>query len=337
MKIPQTLTLRQIVFGGLLLAAVVGLGIELIAFAPYFLERPLNDYAIYARWGSAARSGIWNPPEQYNPYPLPTTLWIFVPLSLLPDWFKVVWTIGPYLILLYLYGKPGLIWWVFYPMMVQGGVGQMDAWLLLPLAWVLDRRPWLAGIGAVLLLFKPQIAWLTVLAAFVLWLVQRDKKNLGAFVITLAVLYIPAFVLDPLWFARMLQPMSVRAREFLLPTRGATIWGWWWHGDWAVWLIPLWVLLAIVLAARVIKPKPLHTAQLVNLLITPVLYASNLSMLIPTIRRTRDIILLTCVSWFGVLLDNLFGGFGGVYILLPLTALWLLSEPKILRAQAQAA
>ncbi|TAH49584.1 MAG: hypothetical protein EYC68_16865 [Chloroflexota bacterium] len=331
------LSWRKALVGLILVIAFVVLGIELATLGQQWIASPLIDYDVYVQRGVAARQGIFFPAEKENPYPLPTTLFVFIPLSFLPPWFKIIWTLGPYLILLFLFGRAGILWWLYYPMMIQGATGQMDGWLWIPLLWLFENRPGWAGIGAVLLLFKPQLAWLTVLVGLIFWIARRDRVNLFAFTIAFLILWMPSFIIRPLWPLEVIAPILQRANESILPTRGATLWGWvWWYGGWLVWFVPLLLALMGFLAYRVVRAKPLQTAQCIDLLITPVLYPSNMVMLVPILKKPREILILVAASWFAVALDGIFNVFGGAYVILPLTTLWLLSNPKIVQTLGKA-
>lgn len=332
------MTRRNLVLGLMLAFALGALGVVLFTLGRNWVASPLIDYDVYVERGLSARRGVFFPPEKENPYPLPTTLFVFVPLSYLPPWFKIVWTIGPYLLLLMLFGRMGILWVLYYPMLIQSATGQMDAWLWVPLIWLLDNRRRWAGIGAVLLLLKPQLAWLPVLIALILWLKHRDRENLLVFGTLFLVLWLPSFVIRPLWLLEVVHPLLLRANESIIPTRGASIWGWVsWYGGWLLWFVPFVLGLAAYLAYRTARTKPLHTAQCVNLLLTPVLYASNMVMLIPLVKGTRNIVLLVLASWLGVMLDGLFNVFGGAYVVLPLTTLWLLTNPALLERRTPVA
>jgi len=324
-----TINQRAAILFILLVIVLIVFLIELAVLAPEFFARPPNDYDIYAHWGLAERLG----PEKYsywlvNYYPLPTTLWVFVPLSLLPNWFAIIWTIAPFLFALWLFRKPGVILWLYYPLLVQTGIGQLDGWLLLPLYWLIEDRPWLAGVGAVLVLFKPQLAFVTVAYALLSWVIRRDWRNLRAFAITLAIIYLPAFIVNPLWLLTMLDRMHVRANESLLPTRGASLWAWIWRGGITLWFLPIVGLLATVLVLYIFvrRGKRMQAAQLLGLLVTPVLYAANFVTIIPILKTPRQILILTIISWVGVVMDTLAGGWGGAYAIIPITALFLLAR-----------
>ncbi len=287
MPLQFKIAIRQLVVSALLVIAGFVLLAEFFALIPNFTAHLPNDYGAYMRWGMVERLG----PDQYyyalpNYYPLPTTLWVFVPLSLLPTWFSLVWMVVPFLFTLWLFKKSGGVLWLYYPMMVQAAVGQLDGWLLLPLLWLIENRPWFAGIGAVLVLFKPQLSFFTVLFALVFWVFKRDWRNLGAFAATLTVIYLPAFIADPFWVFTMLDKMQIRANENLLPTRGATLWAWAWHGGVTLWLLPLVAIAAAALVLYVfrVRGKPFQAMQLLGLLTIPVLYASNLVTIVPILK-----------------------------------------------------
>jgi hypothetical protein len=327
MRLQIKSTWRSAITFALLAIGIAILLYELEQSVPVLLARRGTDYTLYVQWGSEYSPLEHSGASVPNYYPLPTTLWVFLPLSLLPNWFTLVWTFVPFLFLLWLFRKSGIILWLSYPMLIQGSVGQMDGWLLLPLYWLFTNRPRLAGIGAALLLFKPQLAFLTILYALLAWLIRRDWHNFGAFIITLAILYLPAFVVNPLWPLIMLERMKIRASEPLLETRGASLWAWIWHGGWTLWLLPIVALIAAALVIYVfmIRRRQIQAVHLLGLMVTPVLYSSNFVTIIPMLKTTRQIATLTTISWVGVVIDILAGGWGGAYVVIPLTALWLLA------------
>ena len=320
---------RLALTSALFVTALFALLIELSKFVPEWSAHPPNDYGIYVHWGTADRLG----PEKYayalpNYYPRPTTLWVFVPLSILPNWFALFWTIVPLFFTLWLFKKPGVILWLYYPMLVQAATGQIDGWLLVPLLWLIENLPWFAGIGAALVLFKPQLSFAIVLFALIFWLSKKDVRNLSAFAATLCVLYLPAFITNPRWPLEMIDNMQVRANESILPTRGASLWAWAWHGGITLWLLPIAGITAIALVYYVfsVRGRRFQAVQLLGLLIMPVLYVSNFVTIIPLLKTPRQIVLLTVVSWIAVAIDTFAGGWGGAYALIPLAALYLLAR-----------
>jgi hypothetical protein len=179
-----------------------------------------------------------------------------------------------------------------------------------------------------LVLFKPQLAVFTVAYMFVHWLVQRNWSNLGTFLIALAIVYIPSFFVCPTWIPTMLNVSSGRTGESNMLTRGASLWAWLWHGDWTLWLLPIIsiIVIGLLIYVFIVQKKRAQAAQCFNLLVMPVLYASSSVTLLSILRTRRQLIILTIISWVAVLLDTFAGGFGGVYILLPITALILLAR-----------
>jgi hypothetical protein len=327
---PIKITWRSAITFAILAFGIAILLYELGQSVPVLLARRGTDYTLYVQWGSEYSPDEHSDVLVPNYYPLPTTLWVFLPLSLLPNGFILVWTFVPFLFPLWLFRKSGIILWLSYLMLVQAGVGQMDGWLLLPLYWLFENRPRLAGFGAALLLFKPQLAFLTILYASLTWLIHRDWHNLAAFIITLAILYLPAFVVNPLWPLVMFARMKVRASESLLETRGASLWAWVWHGGWTLWLLPIVALIAagLVIYVFVIRRKQIQTAHLLGLMVTPVLYSPNFVTVIPMLKTTRQIATLTVISWVSVVFDILAGGWGGAYFIIPIAALILLAHDR---------
>lgn len=314
------------------LFAIVGLLliVEIILFLPRVLEvwQPY-DYWQYTQMGNAVRQGQ-NPFGPGRFYPLPTILWIFVPLSLLPDWFRLVWVVAPFAFVLILFRRQAISLFAFLPLWFVVSDGMLDGWLLLPFAWLLqDRKIW-AGLGAALVLFKPQLVILAVLYAFVHWFVMRDWKNLGVFVTAMTIFYVPSFMINPNWIAQMLAVLPERAAQTttLLPTMTASVWSWKELGymGWFV-VIIVWVI-TIALAWRVwrVSESRIAICQLLNLILNPILFASNFVTVIPTVRGQKPILIVVGLSWFAFGLDKLIGNFGGGYALIPLAALYFLTR-----------
>ncbi|MEW5719792.1 MAG: hypothetical protein AB1817_14270, partial [Chloroflexota bacterium] len=90
-------TRRKWMIALLIVAGVIG-AIELFLFLPRVLQvwYPY-DYGRYVAMGNALRAD----PHSYGAhpidtwYPLPAQLWVFVPLSFMPDWFRLIWVLFP--------------------------------------------------------------------------------------------------------------------------------------------------------------------------------------------------------------------------------------------------
>lgn len=317
-------SLRSIVSGAaLMIASVILLYIVISEWHRIVTWTP-GDYGYYfLSWGQDAQKGIYN----YR-YPLPALLWIFLPLSLLPTWFALVWTVLPFLIVLYMFGKKGIAVWLSYPFLLQATFGNLDGLLLLPTYWLIRDDSRRAGVSAALLSLKPQLAIFLVPFMIYRWLRTHNWNSLLLFCSAMALLYLPAFLIDPSWPAKMIIEDQVRATEPIQTTRGATLWGWWWHGDWMVWALPLVVALIVVLVIGAFRSewKQARTVHLLDLMSVPVLYTISLVGVIPTLENsTFHLLTFTAVSWVGVAIDTLAGGWGGAYVLIPLTSLVLLA------------
>lgn len=311
-------------------AGLLVLIIELILLAPRALEawHPY-DYNLYLEMGTAARQGL-NPVGPRHYYPLPTILWLFVPLSLMPDWFRLLWVILPFIFLLRLFGRSALWLLFFTPLWFAAGDGMIDPWLIVPLTWVIEDRPVRAAIGAVLLLLKPQVALLLVGYRFAYWIYARDKKNLLTFFLALAIFCLPAFVFDPLWIQHLLEVLPQRAGEStaLIPLATSTIWGWWYLGGLGVLVFAaLLAAFAVLLwRARKLKSQPAALFQILNQAFIPVLFASNLVTLLPFMRNRRTLPLVVVLSLGAFLLDRAMNPFGGGFVLIPLTILFIIGR-----------
>ena len=325
--------MRRYLWHGLLVIVVLLFVLEIVLFLPRVMQvwQPY-DYWQYTQMGQAVRQGH-NPLGAGRFYPLPTILWIFVPLSLLPDWFRVVWVIAPFGFILLLFRRQAIPLFAFVPLWFVVGDGMLDSWLLLPLAWLVQNRPVWAGLGAALVLFKPQLAILAVMYALVQWLATRDWKNLGVFALAMTIFYVPAFIINPNWIAQMLAVVPERAAQTtaLLPTMTGSVWAWKELGAWG-WLIVI-VTLMMTLAwgwrAWHATKQRAAICQLFNLILNPILFGSNLVMALPTLRGPKPIVIVTGLSWLAFGLDKLIGNFGGGYALIPLAALYFLSRENV--------
>jgi hypothetical protein len=183
-KLENKLSRRSLIVIALFAAVLVLFIAEVAALSPGFMDFFIHDYDSYVLWGNTQRLSFDQcAPQAANYYPLPSTLWIFAPLSMFPRWFAFVFMFAPFIFLLPLFKKDSGIAWLFFPLWVQTGNGQIDGWLILPLYWLIQNTRWLAGIGAVLVLFKPQIAIFAVGYMIIHWFTQRNWRNLGAFAI----------------------------------------------------------------------------------------------------------------------------------------------------------
>jgi hypothetical protein len=92
----------------LLVLALVLLAVEIVNVLPQALAvwHPY-DYGLYIEMGNAVRQGL-NPIGPRHYYPLPTALWVFAPLSLMPDWFRIVWALVPSIFILVLFRRQGV-------------------------------------------------------------------------------------------------------------------------------------------------------------------------------------------------------------------------------------
>lgn len=298
---------------------------ELVMILPRALDWHPWDYGNYVKMGTAIRAGQ-NPygPDRY--YPLPTMLWIFVPLSVMPDWFRLVWILFPVIFLLILFRSRAIWFALFPPLWFLMSDAMFDGWLLIPLAWVFLNRPVLAGAGAALLLFKPHVFFLVVGFLLAEWLIKRHWTTLKTFAITFAVLWLPSFLVDPLWPSKMLAVLQTRAEQVsLLPLLTSSVWSWWWLN-----LPGKIICVGLLIASGFLlwrvghdETKRAPALQSFSLLINPVMLASNVVTVLPGLVGTGQIAVVVFVSLFAFGLDRVMGGFGGGYALIPLAALYI--------------
>lgn len=317
------LTRRNLVYA-LVALSLLALAVELALVLPRALEWHPWDYGNYVEMGNAVRQGL-NPYGPHRFYPLPTMLWIFVPLSLLPDWFRIVWILFPFVFLMILFRSQVTVLLLYPPLWFVTSDALFDGWLLIPLAWLFANRPILAGFGAALLLFKPHATVLAVIYMTLWWGMTRDWRNLATFLGTLCVLWLPSFVVNPVWPLQMLAVLQTRVDYVsILPLLTVSVWSWWWLDS--LWRLAVFAMLLAggILFWRAIQ-RPANRAaavQLLGLLINPVMLASNLITVLPTLRGQNQILAIVLVSLGAFVLDRAVGGFGGGYAFIPLAALY---------------
>jgi hypothetical protein len=313
-------------FGILFVFSLVVLGVELISILPDALVRwqPF-DYHLYIEMGQAVRAGV-NPYGAHHYWPFATMLWIFAPLSLLPDWFRFVWILAPFISLLILFRKQGVLLFFFVPLWFVVSDAMIDGWLLLPLALLLSNRPGWAGLGGAIVLFKPQLAFLAVAYALAQWLIARDWKNLASLLGALVLFYAPTFFINPNWIGQMLAVLPERAEQTttLLPLFGGSLWAWWALGGLGNLICIVLFAATIGLAFRALPfpSKRVATFLLLGLALDPILFGSNQIMALPALARRAELVSIVLVSWAAFALDKLIGGFGGGYALIPIVALY---------------
>lgn len=316
---PRTL----LILGGLTLLTILLVALALPLLPGLWDWRPY-DYELYRTWGKTFLDGT----SPFNPYPLPSIIWVFVPLALLPPQFAIFWSAAPFGFVLYLLRGRGILLWLYFPLLVQTAFGQLEGWLILPMSWLLTNRPKLAPLGSVLLMVKPSVAPLVILYMLWYWLTHKEWQQLKWFSGILFIYLLPAFLIDPFWVMRFLTKLPVRAVESNMIPRGASLWAWIWHGGFAIWLLPVvlvLVLLAVVYLLR--RSKNLsETANVSNMFLVPTLYVSTFTLLIPNFKTSREVLVMVVISWLAALLDILIGGWGGVYAIIPFAALLLLVQ-----------
>ncbi len=321
----------------LLAVASVALLAELVFVLPIMLNvwHPY-DYSLYIQMGKAVLEGK-DPVMARHYYPLPTILWLFIPLSFTPDWFRLVWILIPFVSVLYLFQKRGLILFFFTPFWIALADATIDPVLLIPIAWLLLDTSVLAPLGAILLLFKPQLAIFLIAYRSLKWLFERNWKQLGIFVAGVVVLCAPAFILQPNWPLRFLQlaPLRVTESVSMEPLMTASVWSWAALDNPLRWLIvPILIAVALLFWLAWRHPENRAPACLaLGLLILPIFFASSLVAIVPALRRDREIWTVTLISLLALLVDHFWGPFGGLYAFICIAYLAFLCERELLESR----
>ncbi len=296
------------------------------------------DYRLYVEMGAAVRAGQMPYDWYYYQYPMPTILWVFVPLSLMPTGFHMLWSLGSYVSVTVLFRRGGVLTAVmailFTPLWFAMGDATLDGWLLFPLLWVLEDRPILGGLGASIVLFKPQLAWLTVLYRVCTWVWDRNWKNLGIFGGTMGICYSTAFLVNPYWVAQWWAVLPERVAETttMYPWAAGSVWSWLWIGNWGIAVFVILCIATLGMFGRTLfHPERRAVAvHLLNLILNPILFGSNMIMTVPVLHERKSILISIIVSLIAFVVARYFNGFGGIYALIPLWALWrLVQSPRI--------
>lgn len=292
---------------------------QLIDWLPY-------DYLVYVQGAQFVRLG--QNPHALLPYwyPLPVVLFTTMPWSYLPSQFGWAFAVIPLGLLHLRYGKRTLLWWLFFPLLINVAYAQMEGWLILPLFWILLNEPIKAGLGLILLMFKP--AYAIFLLPYQLWLWWRTRQfnQLRWLFVFTAVAVVAAFLVEPLWPIQWFNGVIHRHENTALQSRNMTVWAFVAHGPagWFALLLVLWVLAYL---CRQLWRQEGHRGP-VLLALSLFFFPGGLNpvssmMIMPLVSSGRDIAILVFSSWVAVILDTVIGGFGGVYLLIVLVALWL--------------
>ncbi len=289
----------------------------MISWQPY-------DYAIYMQGARMVRAGI--DPHAQLPYwyPLPITLFTTVPWSFLPDQFAWAFAFIPAGLLHLHWGRRAILWWLFFPFLINLAYAQAEGWLILPLIWLLDDAPIKSSFGMWALLFKPAYGVLLIPYRLWSWWQARRWRD-GRWLIGLTIIaFGAAFVVDPLWWWHWFNGVIHRSENPELRLRNMTVWAFPEHGTIGF------VLLGLFLVAFIALGIPLWQSQKyrgqVLLMVSLCFFPGGLNPVSSMMgmflaETTGEILTLVAVSWGVAGLDALVGGFGGVYLLIVLAAM----------------
>src|SRR5438552_734564 len=88
-------------------------------------------------------------------YPLSTAIWLIAPLSALPYELSVaIWVALSMGSLWLALGSAAPLFWLSYPFLALLRTGQIDAWFVAPLTWLMSDKPRWAGVACALLTLK---------------------------------------------------------------------------------------------------------------------------------------------------------------------------------------
>lgn len=304
------------ILGGLLATLLMP---RIVDWLPY-------DYYVYVEGARLVRHG--QDPHALLPYwyPLPVVLFTTLPWSYLPNAFAWAFAVIPLGLLHLRYDKRTLIWWLFFPLLINVAYAQMEGWLIFPLFWILLNEPIKAGLGLILLMFKPAYAIFLLPYQVWLWWRTRQFSQLRWLFVFTTVAVVAAFLVEPLWPIQWFNGVIHRHENEALRARNMTVWAFLEHGP-AGWLALLLVLLVLAYLCRQLWRTERHRGP-VLLALSLFFFPGGLNpvssmMIMPLVSSGRDIAILVFTSWVAVVLDTITAGFGGVYLLIVLVALWL--------------
>jgi hypothetical protein len=309
--------------------AIIGLsilgGLGATWIIPMFISWYPYDYSVYIEGARMVRAGA--DPYSKLPYwyPLPIVLFTTLPLSFLPDRFAWAFAFVPLGLLHIRFGRRAVLWWLFFPLLINLAFAQFEGWLILPLFWVLENAPGKASIGILALMFKPAYGLFLVPYRLFSWLRARQWKELIWLLGLGGIMFSAAFLIDVKWPLHWLSAVLRRGDNPELIMRNMTVWAFIDHGG--LWFVPLVLLLAVLsfLAVPLLRAQDTRSDVLLalSLFFFPGLNPVSSMMVMPLAKTTTEILVLVVVSWMVAGLDILLGGFGGVYLLIVLAALAL--------------
>jgi hypothetical protein len=286
----------------------------------------LPDYHMFRQIGHDILAGksAYHSGRLY--YPLPTAIFVFVPLALLPEEAKWLWVAAPVIVLFLVLGRDAVWALPFVPLLVHTKWGQITGVLAIFYVWLKSENKWLSGASAALFCLKPHVAAIPVLWVLSRWCRERDKERLVAFLGTLALLVLPAFWLEPDWPLKWLG----NARPFQANV-APSLWGLLWGLSSIRDRPSLWFS-AFLLGAAVSgwwfiwRRRQEMDADRINtwaFVVNPLLFVYDQVLLLSSLKGKRNaVIMVTCLSYVCMLAEGLLvGGSAGTFVLIPLALL----------------
>ena len=302
-------------------------GVAAVFLIPRFIAWQPYDYVVYMQGARMVREGL--NPHALLPYwyPLPIVLFTTMPWSFLPDTFAWAFAFIPLGLLHIYYGRDTVIWWLFFPLLINVAYAQVEGWLIFPLIWLLvDRVAWASSIGVLTLMFKPAYGFFLI--PYYLWRWWQEGRyqylkwlmGLGGVMLGLATL------VEPTWPLQWFNGVIFRHENAALIERNMTVWAFVSRGGWWLLVLPF-VLLALFYLVRSLWSFEEARGE-VLLALSLFFFPGGLNpvssmMVMPLIRQRADIMILVGASWLAAALDVVVGGFGGVYLSIVLVALAL--------------
>jgi hypothetical protein len=311
-------------------AGIVGLsvlgGLVATLLIPHFISWLPYDYSVYIKGARMIREGL--DPHALLPYwyPLPVTLFTTVPLSFLPDQFAWAFAFIPLGLLHLRFGRNAVLWWLFFPLLINVAFAQAEGWLILALFWLLEDAPFKSSLGVVALMFKPAYGMFLAPYRVGQWVRARQWKSLAGLAGLSGVMMGAAFLVDQAWPLHWLNSVLRRGDNPELRMRNMTVWAFGGRGELGLASLGLLLALSVWIVIPLLRAR--EPRGQVLLALSLFFFPGGLNpvssmMVIPLIETRNEILLMVAASWLAAGLDVVVGGFGGVYLIIVLTALYL--------------
>lgn len=250
---------------------------------------PFFDLDNFLRAAQAVLAGrdLYALPDVYYPLPL---YFIFIPLATLPSQIAhITWTVIQVVILAAVLRRRVFSILFFMPVLLTFVMGQIVIVMLGLFALLRSKR--YGGVTLAVLVLKPQLV--LFVAPWLLWSWWRtDRRQIVSFVLTITLMAICAFALQPSWLARWLEVSGQRNRAAIAPS----LWGLFSFLPGPLWIV-VGICLTVVLLIWAWRSNDFDILAAAGFLANPLIISYDLTILTSTIKNSSVWVGLTVISW----------------------------------------